>query len=1071
MPVRCWAVLCVLWLAAGMPEQPRPAQQPAPPTKAASEEQQEDYAQEPFVIDKLHVRVRFEPNGTGRREMLVRWRVQSEAGVQRLGQLVFDYNAASERLAVNAVEVHKADGTVVKAGPDAVQDLTAPVAREAPVYTDLRQKHVTVPSLRPGETLEYRLVTEIHTPLAPGHFWFEHEFEEGAIVLDERLEVDVPRDRSVQVKTRAGRDPVVEESGARKVFRWQSSHRKRKSQEKEQGERQKAKREEHEQPAVQMTTFRSWEELGRWYAALERDRARPTAEIRARAGELIRGRATDREKVEALYDYVARNVRYVSLSFGVGRFQPHAAAEVLANQYGDCKDKHTLLAALLEAAGLRAYPALIHSQRKLARDLPSPGQFDHLITAVPLAGGLLWLDTTAEVAPFGMLAANLRGKQALLIPREGAPRLENTPADPPFPSRQLVEVEGTISAIGKLTARVRYQLRGDSELPLRMAFRRTPRTQWKQLAGWVAWSDGVRGEVDDVQASNPESTREPFEFSYQSAQAGFLDWSSKTAQVELPLPEIGLPQAEAGKEPDAEPIELGTPFEVTLRMRLEWPANYSTRPPVPVQVKRDYGEYRSSYQLEGNVLLAERFLKLTTRALPPARALDYMAFVRAVRTDEGQKLTLETTRAGAPQIPADTKTEDLYQGGLGALRSGNFRVAVTLLERVVAAEPQHKGAWNNLGLAYLGLRELDKAADAFTRQIAVNPYDEYAHNNLGRTFWMQQKYEEAIAAFRKQLAVNPLDRWAHANLGLLYRERRMYPQAVESLETAISITPGNAALHVGLGQSYLNLGQQEKALAAFDKAVELAPSPTTWNNVAYELSLHHVHLERAQQYAESAVAATGAELRNVALDRLTALDLGRVAALAAYWDTLGWVHFQKGELDKAEPLIRASWQLNQHGEVGDHLGQIYEKAGRKDLAMRAYAQALAGTRPAPETRGRLVALAGEEKVQGLVDEARQQLSDERTIPLGKLPGASAEADFFVLLAPGAGGRARAEAVKLLRGNEALRTLAEKLRAADYKFAFPPGNPTKLVRRGTLSCSASGECVFVLSLPDDVTSAD
>ncbi len=85
------------------------------------------------------------------------------------------------------------------------------------------------------------------------------------------------------------------------------------------------------------------------------DRIVPDDKIRAKTEELLRGRTSDKDKVEALYQYVAKNFRYVSLSLGQGRYQPHAAADVYANQYGDCKDKHTLLASMLIAAGLRAY--------------------------------------------------------------------------------------------------------------------------------------------------------------------------------------------------------------------------------------------------------------------------------------------------------------------------------------------------------------------------------------------------------------------------------------------------------------------------------------------------------------------------------------------------------------------------------------------------------------------------------------------------------------------------------------------------------------------------------------------
>ena len=129
-----------------------------------------------------------------------------------------------------------------------------------------------------------------------------------------------------------------------------------------------------------------------------------------------------------------------------------------------------------------------------------------------------------------------------------------------------------------------------------------------------------------------------------------------------------------------------------------------------------------------------------------------------------------------------------------------------------------------------------------------------------------------------------------------------------------------------------------------------------WNNIAYQLSLKKSHLDRAQQYAESAVSATTAALRNVSLDRLTPQELPLVPSLIAYWDTLGWVYFSEGNLDKAEKYVSAAWGLGQHGEVGDHLGQIYEKQGKKDRALQTYELAVTGLRPIPETKERIDAL-------------------------------------------------------------------------------------------------------------------
>ena len=179
-----------------------------------------------------------------------------------------------------------------------------------------------------------------------------------------------------------------------------------------------APKREGRQPSVQITTFRSWEEVGHWYAELQGRQSVVTPEIRAKVAELTRGLKDNDDKIRVLYNFVSTRFHYVSLSFGIGRYQPHAADEVLANGYGDCKDKHTLLAALLRAAGYDAWSALISSFRDIDPDVPSPGQFDHVITAVPRGSSLVWLDTTAEVAPFALLLPNLRDKQALVIPNE-----------------------------------------------------------------------------------------------------------------------------------------------------------------------------------------------------------------------------------------------------------------------------------------------------------------------------------------------------------------------------------------------------------------------------------------------------------------------------------------------------------------------------------------------------------------------------------------------------------------------------------------------------------------------------
>ena len=269
----------------------------------------------------------------------------------------------------------------------------------------------------------------------------------------------------------------------------------------------------------------------------------------------------------------------------------------------------------------------------------------------------------------------------------------------------------------------------------------------------------------------------------------------------------------------------------------------------------------------------------------------------------------------------------------------------------------------------------------------------------------------------------------------------------------------------------MNLGQDDKALAAFDRATATNASPFIWNNIAYQLSLKKAHLDKAQQYAESAVSATAAALRNVTLEGLAQKDLGLVSSLIAYWDTLGWIEFDEGHLDKAEKYVDAAWTLGDHGEVGDHLAQIYEKRGQKDLALRTYALSENGLRPIPETYDRLTALAGSKaKADEAVAHHKGDFQNLRTVHLGKTRE-TGNADFFILISGGAG-KTKVDEVKFVSGDEKLKSFTDALRTADYHLVFPDDTPVKVFRRGTLACSGvANECSFVLMLPDDVRTVD
>jgi tetratricopeptide (TPR) repeat protein len=372
-------------------------------------------------------------------------------------------------------------------------------------------------------------------------------------------------------------------------------------------------------------------------------------------------------------------------------------------------------------------------------------------------------------------------------------------------------------------------------------------------------------------------------------------------------------------------------------------------------------------------------------------------------------------------------------------------------------------------------RKFDEAISVLREQTKINPFEDYAYNMLGRVYWYQQDYANAEDSFRKQLEVTPLDQTAHSNLGQMLVEARKYKEAVPALERALSLAPEEEILHISIGRAYLALGEGPKAIAAFEEALKLSRTPLVLNNVAYYMAVEGAQLEKAQQYAESAVTTIATSLRNLEAGNLTIEDLNNVSSLAAYWDTLGWVYFQKGDLESAEKYIKASWAIQQHSEVGHHIGAVAEKRGKKDEAIRLYAQGAVADRVRPEARESLLKLIKPDTIETLLQTAKKELPAYQMLMLGQLmPDAKApvEAEFYLLFAPDANRNAQTVDVKFIKGDESLKPLASQLKSIKYSLVFPDATPTKIVRRGTLRCVAKpGPCTFTMISPDMILSVD
>ena len=1052
-----------------------------------------DFSQEPYVVEKTATKLTFANDGTGVREQTTSVRVQSDAGVQKWGLLVIPYESATQTVEIDYVRVEKPDGKTVATPEDNVQDLDSGVTQAAPMYSDLREKHVAVKSLSVGDTVEYRILWRTTKPLAPGQFWFAYDFEHDAIVLDQRLEIDIPPNRPLKVRGGNGKVAISIDSGARS-YRWNEPNLAHKAKNKNTALAIDAALGHLPEPDVMISSFQSWEEVGRWYWDLQKDRTEPSADIRAKATELTQGLTDPMAKVNAIYNFVSQKYRYIGIDFGIGRYQPHSADDILSNNFGDCKDKHTLMASLLEAVGITAYPALINVRRRIDPEVPTPAQFDHVITYVPLGKDAVWLDSTAEVAPPGFLVSPLRGKQALVISNENTAQLIATPESFGPPDVKKFEVNAKIGEDGVLDAKMDFTVHNDdSELLLRSTFRQVGSPQWEQLAQGLSVGLGFGGTVSDVHASSPENTAEPFHLSYSYHRKDYSDWSHH--QISMPGLPFYMPSDQDDDLDSNGQVFLGPNLETESDATVQLPQGYSAQIPASVDIVRDYAEYHATYAKAPDSVSVRRRMLVKLPEVPKAEQEDYGRFQKAVREDIDSYIEVSSTppalanllrptrifRDNAATLPGSTNGDatKFETDAMGSIGTNDTEAAITSMKKAVAADPRFTRAWLRLGGMQALVHQTDSSLSSYRKAIESDPTQPICYKALAFYLMSLDRGDDAIPVWQQLLKVAPDERDTPAILGTLYLEKKRYNEAIPQLQAAERLNPDAILPTAKLAEAYLLSGDLDKGHAEVAKARQFSQPELPLNDISYDLAEANQDLPDALDYVHDAVKIEEDASTKIRLDDLGLRDLRRPAELASYWDTLGWVEFRLGHLDKAEEYLHAAWMDSQYGIIGDHLAQVYDHENKKQDAILTYRLALTtlerqtSNKRQGEIRKRLAELAPGAST-GLILPAgpdgvapSDKLIRWRTTKLPRIVTGPANAEFFLVVGPGP----KVEELKFVDGSDELRLADKLLNSANLQVEFPKGSTARIVRRGLLDCHPYSGCEFLLLPIDSVTSVN
>ncbi|MBD3245715.1 MAG: DUF3857 domain-containing protein [Candidatus Omnitrophica bacterium] len=344
-------------------------------------------------------------------------KIMNEKGKNE-AEIRIGYDSTYETVELEYARTVTPEGRVIYAGEEHRRD-TAKYAHY-PLYSNARALIVSMPAVEIGAVIEYKVKIRASKLIAGGNFSLFYRLYEAFPVAQARFTLSVPPAFSVffdpcHEPAAAGRSLLPEKTPQPGGVRYRWEYRCLPPLLPEERMPPLA----DVVPAVHISTFSSWEQIYQWWSGLIEGKFSLTPEMERLVSERAPATLPPRERVKALYEFCARQIRYVGVEYGESGYEPHAAAEVFENRYGDCKDKAVLLTALLREAGFEAAPVLIptREQYPLNREFPSV-DFNHAIALVRIDGKEIYMDPTASTVSWGDLPLDDQNRNVLICARD-----------------------------------------------------------------------------------------------------------------------------------------------------------------------------------------------------------------------------------------------------------------------------------------------------------------------------------------------------------------------------------------------------------------------------------------------------------------------------------------------------------------------------------------------------------------------------------------------------------------------------------------------------------------------------
>ena len=409
-------------------------------------------------------------------------------------------------------------------------------------------------------------------------------------------------------------------------------------------------------PKLRAKTTGTWNDIGNWYAGLTAGSRDATPAIKQKVAELTAGISDPVGKMKALTSYMQRQVRYVAIEIGTGAYQPHPAAAVFDHQYGDCKDKATLLSAMLHEIGIDSYYVLIDVQRGIVNpEFPST-RFNHAILAIrlpenvtdpslfavvddPKLGRLLFFDPTNEYVALGYLPSYLQDNFGLVVTADGG-RIISLPLLPPATNRLLRTAQVKLSPSGDLAGEVKEVRWGGPAVDSREAYLRVPPSERSKIMENFLGLSFSSFTLRNASIGNLEHFDQSLTFDYEFVATGY---AKQTGDLLIVRPRLvgGKGSSLLTGKPRKYPIEFEEATRQDDIFDIALPDGYVVDDlPQPVHAECEYGTYRSEVLVTGNVLRYKRTYEISDLVVPTQKLNEVREFFRQIATDEKSSAVL-----------------------------------------------------------------------------------------------------------------------------------------------------------------------------------------------------------------------------------------------------------------------------------------------------------------------------------------------------------------------------------------------------------------------------------------------